>query len=153
MIIWIDADSCPISVRNIVIKAATKNDIETFFVANHKIPIPKHKLLKMICTEATPDAADTYIVENCNVGDLVITRDIPMAKRVIEKNVVIINDRGTCYDKKNINERLSMRNFMLDLYNNGLMPEKTKTLSPKDIQAFSNCFDKELQKLLKSTKQ
>ena len=150
MKIWIDADSCPVAVRNIVIKASIKNSIKTFFVANHPIPIPKQKLFKMICTEATPDAADTYIVENCEIGDLVITRDIPMAKRVIDKKVVIINDRGIRYDEKNISERLSMRNFMLDLYNNGLMPEKTATLNKKDVQAFSNCFDRELQKLLKS---
>ena len=106
----------------------------------------------MIVCDATPDAADNYIVENANENDIIITRDIPLADRLVEKNIVVINDRGTLYTKENIKERLSIRNFNKELYTNGIVSEKTSTFSKKDTNNFANCFDREIQKKIKSNR-
>ncbi len=148
--IWVDADSCPISVKDIIFRFCKRLNLELFFVANHEIPMPKSKLFKMIVCDATPDAADNYIVENANQNDIVITRDIPMASRLLEKNITTINDRGLLFTNENIREKLSLRNFNKELYENGILSEKTSTFSKKDVNNFANCFDREIQKKLKA---
>ena len=100
----------------------------------------------MIVCEATPDAADNYIVENASQNDIIVTRDIPLADRLVEKNITVINDRGTLYTKENIKERLSIRNFNKELYTNGILSEKTSTFGPKELNNFANCLDREIQK-------
>jgi uncharacterized protein YaiI (UPF0178 family) len=111
--------------------------------------MPKSELFQMIVCDATPDAADNYIVENASENDIVITRDIPMASRLIEKNITTINDRGLLFTSENIKEKLSLRNFNKELYDNGILSEKTSTFSKKDVNNFANCFDREIQKKLK----
>ena len=150
--IWVDADSCPIQVRDVIIRASKRLRLPVIFVANRTIPLPNsHALLKMIISDSTPDAADNVIVELSTQQDIVITRDIPLANRLVEKKISVINDRGMLYDEENIRQRLSLRNFNLELFNLGLVGEKNGSYSNKDLQLFSNCFDRELQKKLKNT--
>ena len=147
--IWVDADSCPIPVKDIIFRFCKRLSLKLIFVANHEIPMPKSQLFQMIVCDATPDAADNYIVENALQNDIVITRDIPMASRLIEKNITTINDRGLLFTSENIREKLSLRNFNKELYDNGILSEKTSTFSKKDVNNFANCFDREIQKKLK----
>jgi uncharacterized protein YaiI (UPF0178 family) len=149
MIIWIDADSCPRQVRDLVCRTGLRLQLQIQFVANHPIPIPADRLFVMTLADSSPDAADDYIVEHAIHPDLVITRDIPLAKRLVDKNIMVLNDRGTVYTEKNINERLSMRNLMFDLYNNGIYPEKTGQFGKKEIQEFANALDREVNKRLR----
>ena len=148
--IWVDADSCPIPVKDIIFRFCKRLNLKLIFVANHQIPMPKSELFQMIVCDATPDAADNYIVENALHNDIVITRDIPMASRLIEKNITTINDRGLLFTTENIREKLSLRNFNKELYDNGIISEKTSTFSKKDVNNFANCFDREIQKKLKA---
>lgn len=148
--IWVDADSCPIPVKDIIFRFCKRLNLKLIFVANHQIPMPKSELFQMIVCDATPDAADNYIVENASQNDIVITRDIPMASRLIEKNITTINDRGLLFTTENIREKLSLRNFNKELYDNGILSEKTSTFSKKDVNNFANCFDREIQKKLKA---
>lgn len=148
--IWVDADSCPIPVKDIIFRFCKRLNLKLIFVANHQIPMPKSELFQMIVCDATPDAADNYIVENALHNDIVITRDIPMASRLIEKNITTINDRGLLFTSENIREKLSLRNFNKELYDNGILSEKTSTFSKKDVNNFANCFDREIQKKLRN---
>ena len=150
MIIWIDADSCPRQVREQIFRTGQRLQIPVYLVANHPIPCPTSELVRMILTEPTPDAADDYIVAHVSDIDMVITRDIPFAKRLVDKHISVINDRGIVYTEKNIDERLSLRNFMLELYNNGLAPERTAQYGRKELQKFSNALDRELTRMQKT---
>lgn len=144
--IWVDADSCPVPVKQIIFRFCEKKSIPLFFVANREIPLPKKDHFKMIICPQSQDAADNYIVENALSNDIIITRDIPLADRLVEKNLVVINDRGTLYTKENIKERLSIRNFNKELYTNGIVSDKTTVFSKKDTNNFANCLDREIQK-------
>ena len=148
--VWVDADSCPIPVKDIIFRFCKRLSLKLIFVANRQIPMPKSELFKMIVCDATPDAADNYIVENALPNDIVITRDIPMASRLLDKNITTINDRGLLFTSENIKEKLSLRNFNKELYDNGILSEKTSTFSKKDVNNFANCFDREIQKKLKT---
>ncbi|MCR4939148.1 MAG: DUF188 domain-containing protein [Treponemataceae bacterium] len=147
--IWVDADSCPVDARNIIIRFTKRLQIKTFFVANRDISIPKSVFFEMIVTDATPDAADNIIVERIQQNDIAITRDIPLASRLVEKQITTINDRGTLFTPENIHEKLSIRNFNKVLYDNGLISEKSSTFGKKEVNLFANCLDREIQKKLR----
>ncbi len=149
MVFWVDADSCPKPIRDIICRAGKRISAQVVFAANR--PVSCSKDVMMVILPQEKDAADNYIAENAGEGDIVITRDIPLAKRLVEQNLTVINDRGTLYTRENIGERLSIRNFMLDLYNSGLKPESTRKFGAKDIKAFADTFDKTLTRL-KATK-
>lgn len=149
MKIWVDADSCPVRIRQITAKAGLRLNIPVIFAANREIPVSKYENVKMVVTENTDQAADIYISENVEKGDLVITRDIPLAKILVDKGIYVINDRGTHFTEDNINTYLSARNFMYELQANGLAPEKTSSFGKKEIQKFSNLLDGILTKILR----
>jgi uncharacterized protein len=150
MIIWVDADSCPRQVRELICRTGQRLSLPVKFVANRKIPIPGTDLFEMILADASPDAADDYIVEHADACDLVITRDIPLAKRLVDRSLMVLNDRGTVYTERNINERLSVRNLMLELYNSGITPDKTGQFGKKELQNFANALDREITKMRKN---
>lgn len=147
--VWIDADSCPVPIREIVTKFCLKRSITLIFVANHQIPVRKDNLIKMIISEATPDAADNYIVENAKENDIVITRDLPFAERLVDKNCITMNDRGVLFTHENIKEKRSIRDFNLSLFDYGIPAEKTSIFGEKEKKLFANCFDREIQKRIK----
>ncbi|MGP1414529.1 MAG: YaiI/YqxD family protein [Treponema sp.] len=150
MTIWIDADSCPVRVRQIVCKASLRLSVPLVFVANRPIPITNHELVSFVQTDDKEQSADDYIVAYSKKGDLVITRDIPLAASLVEKGVVVINDRGFLFTADNVRERLSVRDFMYEVRSNGLMTDRMGVFNKKDIQNFSNTFDSVLTKLIKS---
>ena len=149
MKIWIDADSCPIKVREIVLKAAERTETSLIMVANKKIPHKQSGIVKDIIVEDDLDAADNYILNNTEVNDIVITRDIPLAEKLVGKNINVINDRGTQYTAENVKERLSIRNIMLKIRESGLKIDEETSFSQKDLQKFSNIFDSLLTKVIK----
>ncbi len=103
----------------------------------------------MIVCQQEAQAADDYIFAHCNKHDIVITRDIPFAARIVEKGNIVMNDRGTLFTKENIGERLSARNFSLNLAELGLADNKRKSsYSEKDFRKFADCFEQAVQKLL-----
>ena len=139
MTLFIDADSCPVRIREIICKTAQRLQVQAIFVANRLIPIPKNSYCTTIVTEAEEQAADIYILDHATQGDMVITRDIPLAKQLV-----------VVYTANNIGERLSIRNFMYELSVNGLAPERTKAFGKKEVMEFAQALDRETQCLLKN---
>lgn len=144
--VWIDADSCPVKVRNFTLSYCEKKEIPVAFVANHEIPARTGSLFKMIVCEKSEGAADNYILENAGYNDFVITRDIPFAAKLVDKKISVINDRGTVFTKDNIADKLSERNFNMNLAMLGFGNDKKSNYSEKDFKKFSNCFDREILK-------
>ena len=150
MTFFIDADSCPVRIREIICKTAQRLQIQALFVANRLIPIPHLPYCTTAVTGTEEQAADTYILAHAVPGDMVITRDIPLAKQLVDAHICVLNDRGTVYTAENIKERLSLRDFMYELCANGLTPERTKTFGKKEIMEFAQAFDREAQEVLKN---
>ncbi len=140
--IFVDADSCPRQAREHILKRAAK--LKVIFAANRVIPGFGAEM--EICP-AGDNAADDRIVELAQSGDLALTRDVPLAKRLVEKDVIVMDDRGRVFTKNNINELLSMRNFMVGLVNNGLEFKRTADYNKKDFKNFADSLDKILSKL------
>ena len=149
MRIFVDADSCPQPVREIIARATERRKVEAVFAANRTIKIPESPMLSMVVVDKGEGAADDYIISEIAAGDLAVTRDIPLAAALIEKDAVVINDRGDQFTPDNIRERLSIRDLMKDFRDVGIMPEGQRTFGRRETQAFAAAFDRELTKLLK----
>ncbi|GHV94932.1 UPF0178 protein [Spirochaetia bacterium] len=151
MKIFVDADSCPRDARELALRSAEKRGIQAVFAANRPIPgISGSNAVMEICP-AGENAADDRIVELAQSGDLVITRDIPLAKRLVERDIAAIDDRGRTFTRENIGELLSLRNFMVGLAENGLGIERSGSYSKKELKTFADSLDRILTKLLRRT--
>ena len=147
--IWIDADSCPLKVRNHVVDYSAKKGLNVFFVANKKIDCQSKNPFNMIITDAQKDSADNYIFEHVQSGtDRVITRDIVFADRLVQNGIITINDRGTEFTKEIIKERLSERDFNLQLAQMGLSKSYHEGYDQKKFEKFCNCLDRVIIKNL-----
>lgn len=140
--IWIDADACPRMVKEVCYKFAGRFQVRIYLVANSYMSIPHSQFISFIKVESGDDVADMYIVNHLKQSDLVITADIPLASEVIKKGAMAINPRGEIYDEENIGERLSMRDFMKDLRDNGLVTGGPSAFGEKDKTLFSNSLNK-----------
>lgn len=139
--IWIDADACPKSVKEIVCKAAARLQIPLMLVANTYLTIPHSDLIRLIIVEKGLDVADQYIIDHVGASELVITADIPLAAKIVEKMAIALNPRGEIYTEDNIGEILSMRDFMKELRDGGAITGGPSTYGPRDIQIFANSLN------------
>jgi uncharacterized protein len=141
MQIWVDADACPNQIKEILFRAANRTKIPMILVANQNIRIPPSPFIKMIQVPGGFDMADNYIAKNLQANDLVITADIPLADAAIDRGGFALNPRGELYSKKNIKERLSLRDFSENLRGSGVVTGGPPRLNKSDVQAFANSLD------------
>jgi uncharacterized protein YaiI (UPF0178 family) len=138
MQIWVDADSCPKAIKDILFRAANRTETLTTLVANQSLAIPPSRYIKMLRVQSGYDVADNEIVKQLQIGDLVITADIPLANDVLEKGGHAINPRGELYSFENIKERLNVRDFMETLRHSGIQTGGPLPQNSRDIQNFAN---------------
>ena len=146
MKIWIDADACPVVIKEILFKAAMRTEIETVLVANQFIPTPKSPFIKAIQVPSGFDVADNEIVKRTQAGDLIITSDIPLAAEEIEKGAQALSPRGELFTKGNIGARLNMRDFMDTMRASGIQSGGPPPLNQSDRKNFASHLDKLLTK-------
>jgi len=144
--ILVDADSCPRAARELVLRRAKKLSIRVIFAANRLIPDAETSGAQMELCPLGENSADDRIVELAEKGDLVIARDVPLAKRLVEKDVSVVDDRGRVFTKNNINEFLSLRNFTVGLADNGLGIERIANYGKKELKSFADSLDRILTK-------
>lgn len=141
-----DADACPVVIKEILFRAAERTRIETILVANKPLRVPPSPYIRALQVPAGFDVADNKIVQEMSSGDLVITADIPLAAQVISKGGHALNPRGELYSTSNIQERLTMRNFMEELRGSGVDISGPTSFSQNDRQAFAAELDRFLMR-------
>ena len=149
MKIWVDADACPVVIKEILFKAANRTDVQVTLVANKPMRIPSSGRIKFIQVSSGFDVADNEIVKRMGLGDLVITADIPLAAEVVAKGGLALNPRGELYTTENIRDRLNTRDFLDTLRASGIETGGPPPLSKRDRQSFANHLDKLLSKYVK----
>ena len=141
--IWVDADACPVVIKDILFRAAERTNTQMTLVANQAIRVPPSVYISFLRVNQGFDKADNEIVKRMQAGDLVITGDIPLAADVIEKGGTALNPRGELYTKENIKDRLNMRDFMETMRSSGLeIGGGPPPLNNTDRQVFANQLDK-----------
>ncbi len=142
MKIWVDADACPVVIKDILFRAAERTKLELTLVSNQPIRIPRSPQINFLRVSSGFDVADNEIVRRMSSGDLVITGDIPLAADAIEKGGQALSPRGELYTVNNIKARLGMRDFMDTLRSSGVDTGGPPSLNHNDRQAFANQLDK-----------
>jgi uncharacterized protein len=138
--ILVDADSLSPRLREMIVRAAGRFGIEAVFAANSPIPLPKDPAVRLVVV----DDADEWLVREAQAGDLAISRDVPLAARLVPLGVDVITDRGEHYTRENIGTRLSDRDLATGLREAGLLQSRGRPHRPRDTQAFANLLDREL---------
>lgn len=144
MQIWVDADACPVVIKEILFRAADRKQVPTTLVANQLIRVPGSKFIRSVQVPSGFDVADAEIVRLLAPGDLVVTADIPLAALVLEKGGYALNPRGEFYTIDNIAQQLSMRAFMEELRSGGVDTGGPAPFGQADRMNFANQLDRHL---------
>ena len=140
--VWIDNDGCPARVREVVVKAAARVGFLLKVVANRYMHPPRGVRAEIIVVGSEFDAADDHIAEQVGAGHVVITADVPLAARVVEKGGTALSPHGRIFDSESIREQLAMRNLRQELRSAGEIHGGGKPLSDMDIHKFAAAFDR-----------
>ena len=151
MKIWVDADACPVVIKEILYRAAERTGVQVTLVANKPLRIPSSPFIDLLHVAHGLDEADEEIVKRLAGGDLVITSDIPLAAEVIGKGGSALNPRGELYSEETIGARLNMRDFMDTLRSSGIETGGPPALSQSDRNEFANHLNELLTKFAKNT--
>ena len=137
-----DADACPRPIKEILYRVADRTEIPVILVTNQGLRIPDSAYINLIQVGQGADVADDEIANKCEAGDLIITADIPLAARVVEKGALALDPRGKVYDKNNIGQILDMRNFMDELRGSGVETGGPAGFGQKERFKFANELDR-----------
>jgi len=140
--IWVDADACPVVIKEILFKAAERTAVQLILVANQPVRVPPSRFISAIQVSSGFDVADNEIVKRLEAGDLVITGDIPLAADVIEKGGHALSPRGERYTADNIKARLNIRDFMDTLRGSGIDTGGPPALNQGDRKLFADHLDR-----------
>ncbi|MCC5854233.1 MAG: YaiI/YqxD family protein [Idiomarina sp.] len=147
MIIYVDADACPVTIREILFKAAERKKIQVILISNRLVKHPPSKFIQSVRVSDGFDVADQEIVDRCEAGDLVISADIPLAADAIAKGAHVLSPRGERFTPENIRQRLNMRDFMDTLRSSGVHHGGPPPLSPRDRKEFADHLDRILAQI------
>ena len=143
--IWIDADAAPRDVKEIIYRAAKRLEIPAVLVANQRVRTPPgNPYLDTVWVAGGPDVADRHIAENAEAGDVAVTADIPLAADLVEKGVIVLDPRGEEYSSENVRERLSIRDFMASLRDEGVETAGPKPFGEREKRLFAGALDRVL---------
>jgi uncharacterized protein YaiI (UPF0178 family) len=145
--ILVDADACPVAIKEILFRAAERERVMVVLVANQYLRTPPSRFVRALQVPGGFDVADHEIARRAAAGDLVVTQDIPLAAMVIDKGALALDPRGELHTGETIAQRLSMRNFMDELRGAGVDTGGHAPLHPRDRQAFANQLDRWLASL------
>ncbi len=146
--LWVDADACPVAVKEILYRAAERVQCTLTLVANQALRVPASPWIRSIQVPRGFDVADNHIANAVRAGDLVVTADIPLAASVVEKDAFALNPRGEFYSRDDVRELLDLRNFMDTLRSSGVQTGGPEALSQADRQRFANRLDRFLAQAL-----
>jgi len=147
MRVWIDADACPRAAKDQVVKFALKRRFEVVMVAGQALAKPAFSCVRLVVVPSGPDAADDYLVEHAQPGELVICSDVPLADRLVKKGVAALDPRGREFDERNMADKLAVRNLFTELREQGQMGGGQAAYGERDKQAFANALDRILTRL------
>jgi uncharacterized protein YaiI (UPF0178 family) len=146
MQIWVDADACPVVIKEILYRVAERLELNVTLVANQLMRVPASRFIRAVQVPSGFDVADAEIVRLLAPGDLVITGDIPLAADVLAKGGYALNPRGDFYTVDNIAQQLTMRKFMDELRGSGVDPGGPAPFGQADRQNFANQLDRHLNR-------
>ena len=137
--IFIDADACP--VKEEVYRVARRYALKVHVVSNGGVRVPPDPLIEMVVVDAGPDIADNWIVERVTELDIVITSDIPLAHRCLQKQAEVIGPTGRPFTPNSIGAAMAQRSIMEHLRSSGEITGGPRPFSNADRSKFLQALD------------
>jgi len=148
--LWIDADAAPRDVKDVVFRVARRLKVETLLVANQPLSAPwDHPYVSAVRVAGGLDVADQYIADHAEAGDVAVTADIPLAARLVDKGVFVLDPRGLEYTEDNVGEKLAGRDLMTELRSAGMVGGGPRPYGSKDRQSFAVSLDRVVGRALR----
>lgn len=146
--IFVDADACPVGIRHLLQSLSTKKSaVSVYFVASFKHEFNDlHENVFHITVDAHREAADLYIVNHANKGDIVVTQDIGLASLLLARNTYVISYRGKLYSDETIDAQLFFRHLGAKLRRAGQKTKGPKKYTERDLCQFELTLNKILSK-------
>jgi len=141
--IFVDADACP--VKEEAAKVAARHGLAIHYVSNSHMRLPIGDNVKRVVVSDGADAADNWIAEQCAIGDIVVTADIPLASRAIKKRAMVISHVGKPFTQDSIGMALAMRDLMSQLRETGEMRGNNPVFTPRDRSNFLEGLENSIQ--------
>ncbi|HEX2224204.1 MAG TPA: YaiI/YqxD family protein [Thermoanaerobaculia bacterium] len=141
--IYIDADGCP--VKDEVYKVARRYGLQVFVVCNKPMTVPMDERIRLAVVSGRFDAADDWIVEHVGEGDIVVTADIPLASRSLEKGARVIGTKGHPFTEDSIGDALATRELMDQLRQAGAVRGGPAPMAKDDRSRFLSELDRTIQ--------
>ena len=141
MQIIVDADACPRVIKEFLYRASERHKVAMTMVANTHIRTQPLPHIRNVVVPEGADEADDKIVALVQEGDLIITADIPLAYRVVQKKGIALDPRGQLYDESTVAQRLAVRDLMDELRESGMQMGGPASFSNRDKQAFACEFE------------
>ena len=142
--LFIDADACP--VKDEAYKVARRYGLQVYVVANSFLLVPKEDRIERIVVDAGPDVADDWIVDQCRRGDIIITADIPLASRCLEKSALVIGPTGRAFTPDTIGMALAHRGLAEHLRSTGEITRGPPPFQASDRSRFLSALDEAVNK-------
>jgi uncharacterized protein YaiI (UPF0178 family) len=145
--ILVDADACP--VKDEVVRVAERHELVVTFVSNGGLRPSRDPMIRHVVVPKSADAADDWIVENSQAGDIVITADVPLAARCVERCVHVLGPTGRPFTPESIGMAVAMRDLKQHLRETGEIRGFNPGFSAKDRSAFLSALDLAVRRALK----
>ncbi len=142
MHLYVDADACPLAIKEILYRAAERAQLPMTLVANKALRTPVSKFIRTLQVAQGFDVADNEIARRVEAGDLVVTADVPLAAEVIARGAHALNPRGEVYSPDTIRERLAMRDLLEKLRETGVRTGGPAPLEQADRKRFADALDR-----------
>jgi len=146
--IFVDADGCP--VKEEACRVGQRYHLEVTLVSNAWMRVPEGDHIELIIVDGGFDAADNWIVEHAEANDIVITTDIPLAARCVEKNVLALSPKGRIFTESAIGGDLANREFSSQMREHGMMTGGPAPFSKRDRSLFLQKLDQLIQASLRA---
>ncbi len=148
--LFVDADACP--VKDEVYRVARRYRLPVRVVANARLRVPLDPLLQMVVVTGHFDAADDWIVEHIEAGDIAVTADIPLAARCLAKGARVLDGKGKVYSEESIGDALATRELMAYLRDLGEVGGGPAPYDARDRSRFLQYLDDLIQASLKGSR-
>jgi uncharacterized protein YaiI (UPF0178 family) len=145
--IFVDGDACP--VKDEVYAVATRLGVPVALVANSRMHVPHGFGVELIVVDEGPDAADDWIAAHVRTGDVVVTADIPLAARCLERGARVLGNDGRPFTEDSIGGALATRELKSHLRESGISSGGPRPLSNKERSRFSSKLDELVQRGLR----
>lgn len=137
--LFIDADACP--VKDEAYKVARRYGLEVTVVSNSFLRTPSTGTVELVVVSSGMDEADDWIADHVSTGDIVVTADIPLAARCLEKGAAVLGTTGRPFTEDNIGDALASRELMVQLRESGLAGGGPPPLQKTDRSRFLQQLD------------